>query len=217
MDELELARSREYVRRSLRPHVRTICASVEHAWERWLAFSSDPNYIDVEFCSTTRANFVNDALRTFFKRELPTVVTVVPNHRSDIFVLGDDVALRFKKLSADGLASNVRTSAADRFNLQLDLNQIPSSAVHINVGYVLNEAQTEVVEIMAARPSGNHIAWVLDLRDIDATPMPSLFDLMSSVAEITHELTEDRQRRSRVRLVVDNTKPGAGPGGEGGR
>ena len=77
-----------------------------------------------------------------------------------IWLIGDEIVLRFKKMNSGGTYRRYPTQQARDFDAQGDLPGVPVPATRLAVGYLLNSTGTDVRRIQIARPiSRGRISW----------------------------------------------------------
>lgn len=114
------------------------------------------------FSPRTRASAVHDLIvRNALTDERPELK--VFNYRKMKGVLIDGrLVTRFKKLSEDGKSCSIPTKQVRDFRHQCSLPGFPRTH-NLEIGYVLNEAQTEIAEVLVTQPSGKGVAWTLSI------------------------------------------------------
>jgi hypothetical protein len=72
------------------------------------------------------------------------------------------IACKFKKLTIDGHSMNQPTIQVDKFKCQEEISGI-ELAHHLEIGYVLNDMETEISSIDIVCPSGGTILWKAEI------------------------------------------------------
>ncbi|MCC0057907.1 MAG: hypothetical protein H6886_01385 [Hyphomicrobiaceae bacterium] len=70
-----------------------------------------------------------------------------------------NVIIRLKKMDEDGRSRNYPTKQARAFDAQDDLPGLPSPAVRLTAGYLLDATGTNFVRSQVARPDGKNALW----------------------------------------------------------
>ncbi|MGF6641598.1 hypothetical protein [Paraburkholderia sp. MM6662-R1] len=117
--------------------------------------------------STTRANIVHDHWvdRAARFAEATEGADLVDVNRLKVLVIGSPVgvfAIRMKKMDGELRTANVSTGQVRDFKNQEQLDGMPG-ACHLELGYTLNSAATEIDAVYLVCPSGEGIAWSLRL------------------------------------------------------
>ncbi len=71
-----------------------------------------------------------------------------------LWVIGQVVTIRFKKMDEDGRSRNYPTKQALDYDRQQELPGLPAPPVNLVVGYLLDPTATEIVRVQVARPLG---------------------------------------------------------------
>ncbi len=151
--------SREEAMKILEPHVMALCSIPRDAWTQYHA--EVPENLLVEFCPRTRASAVHNLMvsnAVKYASSNPDVRTFSRQKMDGITIAGK-LAIRLKKLDGDSLSSNQPSGQVDAFRGQESLEGIEATH-NLELGYVLNEHETDIAEIRIVCPSGrNDIAW----------------------------------------------------------
>ncbi len=71
-----------------------------------------------------------------------------------VWVVGQVVTIRFKKMDEDGRSRTYPTKQAKDYDRQRELPGLPSPPINLVVGYLPDPTETEIVRIQVARPFG---------------------------------------------------------------
>ena len=87
------------------------------------------------------------------------------------FVIDNELIVRFKKMDPDGRSQNIQTQLQlDLRDSQLSLPGIPGKLPTIEVGYVPDEIDLTLDEVVVAHPtSGGEVAWSYSIDDENGT------------------------------------------------
>lgn len=139
------------------------------------------------FSATTRANVVSSFMIDAARELLLPVgrVAEIPNHVSTVFMVEDEVVVRFKHLDNDGFSHNYPTDRAQRYNSCVaTLPGISASAMRVDLGYKLNTLETAIDSVLVSRRSGQRIQWSYELTPEGASTLPIQIPLDATAAEI---------------------------------
>ena len=145
----------------LTPHIPIFSSSIANGWNQYMAGIGDWGPAMTE---RSRASIVHDlTIRSAIEQfEGVPGVSVQERNRLYLFVIEDQIALRFKKLDDAKRSCNIPTQMALDFRGQQEIPSIPST-LHLEAGYVLNRLQTDIEGIYIVCPSGDNIRWVWEL------------------------------------------------------
>jgi hypothetical protein len=76
-----------------------------------------------------------------------------------VWIIGDKVVIRFKKMDEDGRSRNYPTKQAEDFDRGRQLPELPEPAVRVAVGYLLDATQTQYVRTQISKRLGKSIEW----------------------------------------------------------
>ena len=76
-----------------------------------------------------------------------------------VWLLGEAVVLRWKKMDEDGRSRNYPTKQAMDYDRGAPIPGLPLPAVRLSAGYFLNPTQTEFIRSQVAKPAGRGIEW----------------------------------------------------------
>jgi hypothetical protein len=156
MSLIEMSEAQEL----LSPYVDQLYSWPTQAWD--IYHRSTPRELLVEYSARTRASAVHDLMVARARADEMLELKVF-NHRKmkGVLIAGRLVA-RFKKLSEDGKSCSIPTKQVRDFRQQRSLPGFPSTH-NVELGYVLNEAQTDIVEVLVTQPSGKGVAWAISI------------------------------------------------------
>ena len=154
----------EICQRILAPHHARLRFVVDEAWDR---FTQIPAVLRVALDhpnvrpTVVWGYMMEAALATF--TGIAGVLPITAYNTTNL-LFDDEVLVRFKLLDDEGLSHNYATSRAVAFNTpQLDLPDIPSSALRVDVGYILNPLRTAVARVLVAHRMGDELDWCYEL------------------------------------------------------
>ena len=167
--------SREVACEELNHHLEAFDEIVRGAWDD---FGALPSHCHVTFGLRSRASVVHDFLLSraaAYADATPGVKYFKLNLMHGLVIEGK-YAIRFKKFDADNRSRNQPTMQVVEFRGQIELDGI-DAAHHLEVGYVLDSLDTEVLDVRLACPAGHGNAWVVSVSDHGANAV--LADLFS--------------------------------------
>jgi hypothetical protein len=161
--------SETLVRTVLAPYAPVLYEIPHAAWTR-LQLQEDRT----SYSATTRANVVSSFMLERARELLvPMGVRELDNHVSSIFLIEDQVVIRFKHLDSDGLSQNYQTPRAQMYNSpELTLPGIPAAALRVDVGYRLNVIETAIANVMVTHRSRKRVQWAYELLETGAGTVP---------------------------------------------
>ncbi|MET4574983.1 hypothetical protein [Ottowia thiooxydans] len=166
--------SQDLVCEELDHHLEAFDEMVRGAWADYRAL---PSICHVTFGARSRASVVHDFLLSraaAYADSTPGVCYFKLNLMHGI-VIGGRYAIRFKKFDYDNRSRNQPTLQVAEFRSQIELDGI-DAAHHLEVGYILDDLDADVVDVRLACPSGYGNAWVVSLSDRGtATVVADLF------------------------------------------
>lgn len=120
-----------------------------------------PAEVLLEHSRRTAANCVYDHMAVDAERRLLDCAGVVFKdiRGLKVWIVGQVVTIRFKRMDEDGRSRNYPTKQAQDYDRQMQLPGLPSPPVNLTVGYLPNATETEVVRVQVARPLGKMIDW----------------------------------------------------------
>lgn len=167
---------------------------IEHGWKMWEDHYNDRQHV---LDARARAAIVNCETVAKAGEEFLDVPGVVFRKTRGTFWLyvGDEIVVRFKKLRRNGKSSNIMTKQQRQIYTQMVIpGFLPGT--HLSAGYVLDQLQQGISQVLVAFQNAASVVWTIDLRDSGATP-----------TEITIAPTPKPQPKpDRVRLRPEYTK-----------
>ena len=161
------------------PHFPALYRLPMTAWDKYHRLLPD-EFLEA-FHARTRANAVHDLMA----REAAKYASMADGVRYfDLngmrgLVLAELVAIRMKKMNEESMSRGHSTDQVRAFKDQIPLEGFPT--VHnLELGYVTNEAETDIAEIRLASPSGERAAWWTRLDDDGAISVVTDFVIPSS-------------------------------------
>lgn len=150
----------ERVKALLKPHHTTLTGVVTRAWDRWWT-----NPERSELYRRVRACLMHNYMMLDAIPGLPEsdAIKVVERKAQEtaLFLVSNELVIRFKKGNESGLSSNIGTQAALDFNDPnegLDLFGLPDLC-RVDVVYVLNELETKVHDILIVARDNDSVIW----------------------------------------------------------
>lgn len=147
----------------LKPYLDKLRECVVLAWDDYIT-----QYNDLRFphTSRTRANIIHDLMCLHAKRQFAPIKGVHIRETNGLFLVDfhGELQIRFKKLNRSMKSSNIPTQQTLHFFEQLELEGIPS-ATRLVIGYILDEAQTQIRTVVITCPKGQEIEWYLELEE----------------------------------------------------
>jgi hypothetical protein len=137
----------------LNPHVRALRSIPLDAWDEY--HSQIPKSILVAFCPRTRASGVHNLMVRNASKYADRTEGVRLFERQKMVGITIDgmLGIRLKKLDDESLSRNQPSQQVEDFRCQRQLDGI-EAAHYLELGYVLNEEETEILEVRIAHPSG---------------------------------------------------------------
>ena len=131
---------------------------VTRAWERW-----QKNPEKSQLYLRTRACLMHNYIMLDAIANLPldTGIKAVDRHESALFLIDDELVVRFKKGDCQGLSSNIGTQAALEFNdpsESMSLLGVPD-LVRLDIAYVLNDLATKIQDVLVVARDGDRVIW----------------------------------------------------------
>ena len=140
----------------LSPYVDFLYTWPMQAWDKYHRLI--PDELLVEFCARTRASAVHNLIVSQARSAQQSNLRVFNHRKMAGIVINNRLVTRFKKFNEDSSSSSIPTKQVRDFRNQHTLPGFPSTH-NLELGYLLNEAQTEIVEVRIAQPSGRGVAW----------------------------------------------------------
>lgn len=154
----------------LMPYFRSMREFSQKAWDYY--HDEIPPFGQMIFGSRSRANMVHDLMVYFsseFVAENAEQARAFERQQMRGIVLLDKYAIRLKKLDEDNRSSNQPSAQVALYREQFSIPGI-DAIHHLELGYVLDKLQREIVDVRLVCPSGEATAWALSLID-DAETM----------------------------------------------
>jgi hypothetical protein len=175
------------------------------AWEEWL---EQPPRFRSKMTGSARATIVHDLIVDRASRRLGQLARLFDKAALKLFVFEERICVRFKKHDQDLSSRNQPTQQVKDFLGQRPLEGIPA-VHHLEVGYVLDASETQVVSTNLICPNGhkNRPYWHVELKDEGyQCEVTDLFD--QGVPPEDHERVETGARwKTRDSGVVIPFKP----------
>ena len=156
MSLIELSEAQEL----LNPYVDYLYSWPTEAWDKY--HRSTPRELLVEYSARTRASAVHDLIVANARADEMSDLMVFNYRKMKGVLIAGRLVTRFKKLSEDGKSCSIATKQVRDFRQQRSLPGFPSTH-NLELGYVLNDSQTEIVEVLVTQPSGKGVAWTLSI------------------------------------------------------
>lgn len=163
----------------LQPHLASFYKIAVGAWND---YQSLPDWALVSFTSRSRASAVHDLIVTRASAYCEQTAEVIQFEISGMkgILVANKYAIRFKKLDNSGLSRNQPTLQVKQFRSQECLDGLPD-LVHLELGYITDQFQTEVSEIRLVCPSGSDAnSWEVAIND--STTLSVVEDLFDRAA-----------------------------------
>src|SRR5579884_2058663 len=137
--------SMEAARSILAPHHDALLRCVNKGWEGFAKIRPEMAL----WHATVRANLIWGLMVDEARTQFADVhgVRLLDNDERFAIIVREQAALRLKKLNEQFETSNYPTPTAERVDAQLPIPGIPPSVTWLTVGYVLNQAQTEIASV----------------------------------------------------------------------
>ncbi len=158
--------SLEDARTLLRPHQDDLYLCVSEAWDHWR--KKIRPLVPVHYArgrANTLYDLMADQARTRFGNR--PGVQVIERPARMFLLVGGRLIVRFKKLSRRLRTANYPTQQSMRFDGQLEVPHLPPAG-RINVGYRLNQLQTDYLDILAVFSVNNSAVWHYELEQPSA-------------------------------------------------
>ncbi len=116
----------------------------------------------IEHSKRTAANCVYDhilanALVAFDER--PEIRPIEAPGGLRLWVVEEAVVFRVKKMDEDGKSRNYPTKQAMDFDQMQPIDGVPDAPVRVNIGYLLDDTETQIRRVQVARPNGPNVDW----------------------------------------------------------
>ena len=160
-------------------------------------------------CPRSRANTLSDYMRELALSRLALCSGVRfeargPGDPAHLFHIDNLITLRFKKVDVAGIAQNHRTQQVvallNNMEPQPQLPGMPPRACTLNAGYVTDEDNVNIDDIVLSYPLGrNQTAWVVSLLDRIAQVAP----VVTLPGSATIQQATPTRQRVRLRPASD--------------
>ena len=145
-------------------HYSNLWGVVDNSWKEWQNLPASLTY---QLSKRTRACLVHDfmvknAKGLSFSDGLFKTIEIRGMFCLLVETSRGLIACKFKKLTADGHSMNQPTIQVDKFKCQEEINGL-ELAHHLEIGYVLNDIETEISSIDIVCPSGGTILWKAEI------------------------------------------------------
>ena len=151
----------------IKPHAERFLDCVERAWKDW----KGEEYERVRHIhpARSRANIMHDRMIHLARQlfESQSDVRVFQSQGRTMVAIEDKCVIRLKKLDKNKHAHGIPTTQFALFEMQVNFDGIPAELTHLDIGYILNDLQTELSGVYVTCPNGrrrNH--WSFDLRTL---------------------------------------------------
>lgn len=146
------------VKELLNPHNDAVVAVISTAWARW-----EKNPERAQLYRRARACLVHNYMMLDAIPNLPEDDRIKPveGQETALFLISDELVIRFKKGNEKGLTSNIGTQAVLEYNdpeESLSLLGLPD-LIRVDVAYVLNDLQTMVQDVLVVARDNDKVAW----------------------------------------------------------
>ena len=138
-------------------HIPHIQDSIVSGWGRWKSLPAD---VRVDATPRSRASIVHDFIVSHAAKKMNAKVHDYSDMK--LFLLGNKVALRFKKLDGNLLSRNQPTGQVRDFRAQGSLSGIPSLH-NLEAGYILDDLDQEIDGIHIVCPNGKSNYWSVSI------------------------------------------------------
>ena len=145
------------------PHLAEFRPILLEAWDEWL---EQPAKFRSKMTGSSRATIVHDLIVDGAARRLGAVARLIDKAALKLFVFEERICIRFKKHDPDLSSRNQPTKQVKDFLGQRPLDGVPATH-HLEVGYVLDPSETQVVSTNLVCPNGhkNRPYWHVELKD----------------------------------------------------
>lgn len=170
---------------------------IREAWDAWQGDYKQKHHI---LSNRTRAAIVFDEIKARALVSFAGIDGCVlsPSSTTLMLYIGDDIALRFKKMRKDGRSSNIKTKTQRLFDLQLGIPGIkPGTLVH--AGYMLDDVGQNIVSTLVVCQFRARVVWSLELANSDGelyefVPTPEPVEPITPRWELTNEKQAEAQK-----------------------
>lgn len=189
----------------IKPYEQVIADAVLKGWKQWLEV---PNR--AQFYNRTRANVVWDYTIGALEEALDPLPGIHVNRAGNtcIFMIGQQLAFRFKKGDEKGFSSNYPTPMALAFHdPEQQVLGIPE-AVKTEIIYILNKLETEIFQVRMVRRDGESVAWSHPVYERPVAPVEAIpTGLPVAPSKDSQGAQPARRRRATVKKELAPVKP----------
>lgn len=150
-----------YVRSVLGPHEPPLCSMFERAWQ---TVASLPGRSQLDYkrtVATLMHQFMMNEVRDGFGDS--DDIRLMENHETIRLLVGRTLVVRLKKMDGRGVSRAIPTQATLTLTNALDAPLFDGSEVppifYVDMGYVLNELETKIDDILVAARFGEAVIW----------------------------------------------------------
>lgn len=195
----------------LNPYLDILASCFKDAWDRWKRLEADSTGLGKPLTGRTRASFVNDHIWELIKERLSGKPEIREYERRGLrtVVIAEKVALRFKKLGNNLLASNISTVQQDMLAYQQRLEGMEEYGplVYLTAGYVLNRINSDISDIHVTYGIGKSVAWSFQVPWLQSADMGTVLMIEPAAAVDT---APARTRRVRAKQSEQNNESQTG-------
>lgn len=151
----------------LKDHFSDLESIVHNAWKD---VNTLPTSSLIVMSARSRASLVHDHIIAHAASYADRVANAHPFVRKQMrgLVLNGRYAVRFKKFDDENKSKNQPTQQVAEFRSQIELDGIDAMH-HLEIGYLTNELDTDVIDVRIACPSGEGNAWVVSISGNEAS------------------------------------------------
>jgi len=192
--------------KKLQKHLAGFRSIVQGGWDDLLALFERFPELRTIWSATTKATVVHDFQigRACLYAESVDGVRVQDSGGMKVMVVDSQFAIRMKKLDDRLLPSNQLTDQVKDFRGQQQLPGFPKT-YNLDLGYVLNRAQTTLEQIFLVFPNGpSQNYWESDLLQADAAGQKRVIELFE---HLKPQESEEEDDATTVRPKRDGTAP----------
>ena len=159
------------VKSLLQQHEPVLAGVVTRAWDRWRR-----NVERAELNRRSRACLMHNYMMLDAIPGLPDGerISVKERHETALFLIADELVIRFKKGDERGLSSNIGTQAALDFtypNETLALFDLPDLC-RVDVSYRLNDLETKILDVLIVARDNDKPLWSYSILEQEAGTAP---------------------------------------------
>jgi hypothetical protein len=188
----------------IQPYEQAIAEAVLKGWKQWLEVPDR-----AQFYNRTRANVVwNYTVRALEAALDPLPGTHVNRAGNTcIFMIGQQLAFRFKKGDERGFSSNYPTPLALAFHdPEQHVLGIPE-AVKTEIIYILNKLETEIYQVRMVRRNGDSVIWSHPIYERQVAGIETIPTRQTAMPSKDSQIAEPaRKRRATVKKELAPAK-----------